>query len=127
MRQIPSPKLPASSPARLPASPPPACRLFLSAEAPPALERPLPISILQASIKLTNEPPEGLKANLLRAYANFSEEVVEGCAKQTEYRQVGVWGQAFNHVRGVHACTVSCPPPLKTGQTPPARKYSSLV
>lgn len=64
------------------------CRLFLSAEAPPSLERPLPISILQACIKLTNEPPEGLKANLLRAYGNFSEDTLEGCAKQTEYRHV---------------------------------------
>ena len=36
-------------------------RLFLSAEAPPALEKGLPISLLQNSIKLTNEPPEGLK------------------------------------------------------------------
>ncbi len=36
-------------------------RLFLSAEAPPTLERALPISLLQASIKLTNEPPDGLK------------------------------------------------------------------
>lgn len=63
------------------------CRLFLSAEAPPALERPLPVSILQASILLTNEPPEGLKANLLRAYGNFNEDIVEGCAKTIEYRQ----------------------------------------
>ena len=39
----------------------PARRLFLSAEPPPLLERPLPISLLQNSIKLTNEPPEGLK------------------------------------------------------------------
>jgi len=31
-------------------------RLFLSAEPPPQLERPLPISLLQNSIKLTNEP-----------------------------------------------------------------------
>ena len=40
-----------------------ACRLFLSAETPPQLERPLPISLLQNSIKLTNEPPEGLKVH----------------------------------------------------------------
>jgi len=38
-------------------------RLFLSAEAPPALEKDLPISVLQNCIKLTNEPPEGLKVN----------------------------------------------------------------
>lgn len=67
-------------------------RLFLSAEAPPLLERPLPISILQSCVKLTNEPPEGLKANLLRAYGNFSEEIMESCAKQTEYRWVWVGG-----------------------------------
>jgi hypothetical protein len=73
-----------------PPNPTPAApRLFLSAEPPPALERPLPISLLQASIKLTNEPPEGLKANLKRAYANFSEEMLESCAKQTEFR----WGR----------------------------------
>ena len=57
-------------------------RLFLSAEPPPALERGLPISLLQNSIKLTNEPPEGLKANLRRAYNQFNEEMLEGCAKQ---------------------------------------------
>lgn len=39
------------------------CRLFLSAEAPPILERALPISLLQNSIKLTNEPPDGLKVH----------------------------------------------------------------
>lgn len=39
----------------------PEFRLFLSAEPPPSLETGLPISLLQNSIKLTNEPPEGLK------------------------------------------------------------------
>ena len=39
-------------------------RLFLSAEAPPALEKGLPISLLQNCIKLTNEPPEGLKVDI---------------------------------------------------------------
>ena len=69
-----------------PAPPHPDFRLFLSAEPPPALERALPVSLLQASVKLTNEPPEGLRANLRRAYANFSEEALEGCAKQAEFR-----------------------------------------
>uniref|UniRef100_A0A061SKG9 Flagellar outer dynein arm heavy chain beta n=1 Tax=Tetraselmis sp. GSL018 TaxID=582737 RepID=A0A061SKG9_9CHLO len=66
----------------------PEFRLFLSAEPPPGLERPLPISLLQASIKLTNEPPEGLKPNLIRAYSQFNEEIMEGCAKQAEFRSI---------------------------------------
>lgn len=64
------------------------CRLFLSAEPPPALERGLPISLLQNSIKLTNEPPEGLRPNLRRAYLNFNEEIMESCAKQAEFRTI---------------------------------------
>ncbi|KAL4450636.1 hypothetical protein ABPG77_000992 [Micractinium sp. CCAP 211/92] len=71
-------------------------RLFLSAEPPPALERALPISILQASLKLTNEPPEGLKENLLRAYGNFSEEIMESCAKQSEFRSI-IFALSFFH------------------------------
>eukprot|EP00201_Polytomella_parva_P017476 CAMPEP_0175071536 /NCGR_PEP_ID=MMETSP0052_2-20121109/19298_1 /TAXON_ID=51329 ORGANISM="Polytomella parva, Strain SAG 63-3" /NCGR_SAMPLE_ID=MMETSP0052_2 /ASSEMBLY_ACC=CAM_ASM_000194 /LENGTH=4543 /DNA_ID=CAMNT_0016338719 /DNA_START=12 /DNA_END=13643 /DNA_ORIENTATION=- len=63
-------------------------RLFLSAEPPPALEKGLPISLLQNSIKLTNEPPEGLKANLRRAYCLFNEEILESCAKQAEFRSI---------------------------------------
>jgi len=58
------------------------CRLFLSAEPPPALERGLPINLLQNSIKLTNEPPEGLRPNLIRAFNTFNEEMLESCAKQ---------------------------------------------
>jgi hypothetical protein len=66
----------------VPSAPAPICRLFLSAEPPPALERGLPISLLQNSIKLTNEPPEGLRPNLRRAYNQFNEEIMESCAKQ---------------------------------------------
>jgi len=37
----------------------------------------VPVPILQKSIKLTNEPPSGLKANLLRAYLSFDSVVCE--------------------------------------------------
>ena len=63
-------------------------RLFLSAEPPPILERGLAISLLQNSIKLTNEPPEGMKQNLARAYGNFDEEMFEACAKQSEFKTI---------------------------------------
>jgi dynein heavy chain len=63
-------------------------RLFLSAEPPPSLERGIAISVLQNSIKLTNEPPEGMKQNLARAYGNFSEEMFEACAKQGEFKSI---------------------------------------
>ena len=63
-------------------------RLFLSAEPPPSLERGIAISLLQNSVKLTNEPPEGMKQNLARAYGNFNEEMFEACAKQSEFKTI---------------------------------------
>ena len=45
-------------------------RLFLSAEP----SKGIPIGILERSIKLTNEPPQGMKANLMRAFASFPKE-----------------------------------------------------
>eukprot|EP01084_Bolivina_argentea_P009096 17033_1 len=45
-------------------------RLFLSAEP----SNGIPIGILERSIKLTNEPPQGMKANLKRAFASFDKQ-----------------------------------------------------
>ena len=36
----------------------------------------VPIGILSRSIKLTNEPPQGLRANLKRAFCRFAPEVI---------------------------------------------------
>jgi dynein heavy chain len=67
-------------------------RLYLSAEPEKVrmagLPDVMPIAILQASIKLTNEPPEGLKANQLRAWSNFNEEMFENSSKQTEFKAI---------------------------------------
>ncbi|CAN0055637.1 unnamed protein product [Heterosigma akashiwo] len=48
-------------------------RLFLSSDP----SNGIPIGILNRCIKLTNEPPAGLKANLKRAFACFSKEQIE--------------------------------------------------
>jgi dynein heavy chain len=48
-------------------------RIFLSAE--PSDE--IPIGLLERSIKLTNEPPTGMKQNLQRAFATFDKEEFE--------------------------------------------------
>eukprot|EP00762_Andalucia_godoyi_P002900 ANDGO_04168.mRNA.1 Dynein beta chain len=59
-------------------------RVFLTAE--PADH--IPQGILQNSLKITNEAPQTLKANLLRAYANFNQDTLESCMKQTEFKTI---------------------------------------
>jgi len=50
-------------------------RLFLSSEASSAI----PIGLLNRCIKITNEPPAGLKANIKRAFASMNKETFEEC------------------------------------------------
>lgn len=89
------------------------CRLFLSAEPPPILEKGLPISLLQNSIKLTNEPPEGLKANLRRAYNLYNEEILESCAKQVSAHfcecVLSLFSCCHCSQGGITACTEGAP------------------
>jgi dynein heavy chain len=48
-------------------------RLFLSSDP----SNGIPIGVLSRCIKLTNEPPAGLKANLKRAFCSFSRDQIE--------------------------------------------------
>lgn len=48
-------------------------RLFLSSM--PA--KSFPITVLQNSIKVTNEPPKGIRANLRRAFSDIPREYFE--------------------------------------------------
>ena len=56
-----------------------------------------PVSILQNGIKMTNEPPKGFRANLLKSFASLiKEEDYENCAKSMEWKKL-LCGLAFFH------------------------------
>ncbi|XP_049764343.1 dynein axonemal heavy chain 2 [Schistocerca cancellata] len=59
-------------------------RLWLSSSPHPDF----PISILQAGIKMTTEPPKGLKANLKRLYQLITPTQFSICKNQTKYRRL---------------------------------------
>ena len=46
----------------------------------------IPAGILQNSIKITSEPARGTKANLMRALSLFSDDTMEQCQKDREYK-----------------------------------------
>jgi dynein heavy chain len=50
---------------------------------------------VQSGLKLTNEPPKGLKTNLLSTYSNFEAEFLEG--KQARNWRKLLFGLAFFH------------------------------
>jgi len=67
-------------------------RLWLTACPSPAF----PISILQLGIKMTIEPPRGLKMAMIRAYMGIDEEWYETCTKPRELKKM-LFGLCFFH------------------------------
>ncbi|KAI8799348.1 dynein heavy chain and region D6 of dynein motor-domain-containing protein, partial [Cladochytrium replicatum] len=67
-------------------------RLWLSSSPHPSF----PISILQSGIKITTEPPIGLKSNMSRLYAGFTDEDINKTQKTNEFKKL-LFNLAFFH------------------------------
>ncbi|NXY54865.1 DYH9 protein, partial [Callaeas wilsoni] len=64
-------------------------RVFMSAEPAPCPESHLiPQGILENSIKITSEAPTGMHANLHKALDNFSQDTLEMCSQEKEFRSI---------------------------------------
>uniref|UniRef100_A0A7S0PMT4 Dynein heavy chain n=1 Tax=Micromonas pusilla TaxID=38833 RepID=A0A7S0PMT4_MICPS len=59
-------------------------RLWLSAMPSPAF----PVAILQNGIKMTLEPPKGLKANLIRSYTRITDEYMDECKDPASHKRL---------------------------------------
>ncbi|XP_063655079.1 dynein axonemal heavy chain 9 isoform X4 [Pan troglodytes] len=67
----------------------PEFRVFMSAEPAPSPEgHIIPQGILENSIKITNEPPTGMHANLHKALDNFTQDTLEMCSRETEFKSI---------------------------------------
>jgi dynein heavy chain len=55
-----------------------------------------PVSILQNGIKLTIEPPRGLRANLKRSLNDITDEYLERCSKRDTFHKL-VLGTCMFH------------------------------
>lgn len=53
-----------------------------------------PVTIVQNGIKMTSEPPKGLKANMLKSYSSITEKEFESCTKPVAFRRL-YWGLCF--------------------------------
>jgi dynein heavy chain len=55
-----------------------------------------PVSVLQKGIKLTYEPPKGIKNSLLRTYLGFDNKWFEDSTKPTVWKRL-LFGLSFFH------------------------------
>ncbi|XP_069776188.1 dynein axonemal heavy chain 2 isoform X2 [Narcine bancroftii] len=72
--------------------PHPDFRLWISSSPHPDF----PISILQSSIKMTTEPPKGIKANMKRLYNMVTQQQFSRCSKPKKYRKL-LFAMCFFH------------------------------
>lgn len=56
-----------------------------------------PVSVLQNSVKVTTEPPRGVKANLKRTYAQMNQEYLDRCPQKPDTWRKLLFNLSFFH------------------------------
>lgn len=56
-----------------------------------------PIPVLQNGIKITNEPPKGIKSNIIGSLSSLTEEKIEGCEKRDPAYRSLIYSVCFFH------------------------------
>jgi dynein heavy chain len=67
-------------------------RLWLTSMPSPVF----PVSVLQSGLKITMEPPKGLRSNLLNAYSKLDDDMLERTNKPFEYKKL-LFALSFFH------------------------------
>ncbi|RNF14084.1 putative dynein heavy chain [Trypanosoma conorhini] len=70
----------------------PAFRLWLTSMPNPHF----PVSVLQNGVKITNEPPKGMQANVTRSVSSYRSEYLDTCCKPKEFKKL-FFAMAFFH------------------------------
>ena len=67
-------------------------RLWLTSKPDPSF----PVSVLQNGVKVTTEPPRGVKANLKRIFEGKNDEFFQGCKKERAFHKL-TWALSYFH------------------------------
>ncbi|KEG11834.1 dynein heavy chain [Trypanosoma grayi] len=70
----------------------PSFRLWLTSMPSPHF----PVSVLQNGVKITNEPPKGMQANVTRSVLSYRGEYLETCSKPKEFKKL-FFAMSFFH------------------------------
>ena len=68
-----------------------------------------PVTVLQRAVKMTNEPPKGVRASMVGFYSSIDPEWLETCVSDAPFRKL-LFGLSFMHaaVRVVVVCGCGC-------------------